>query len=217
MRGRYSTMSPLYPCGTQRKLPTCSRRMVPLRCPIWKALAASGALRDAKRFRAHAVLGMTAKMPPTLRKSNPCIKRTSGPSGRACPGSNIVRAATSLTGVSIRIALHANANIACKGFRRRDMRSAFCPRMAPSPKHFHPRRHLLSASAYREEMRNHFESWAEITGTERAASKSKEDWRGVDARLLRVSASATRQCPRSWFRSSKRPRALSSRAWRTTK
>ncbi len=35
--------------------------------------------------------------------------------------------------------------------------------------HFRPRRHLWSASAYREEMKNRFESWAEITGTERAA------------------------------------------------
>jgi putative transposase len=31
--------------------------------------------------------------------------------------------------------------------------------------HFRPRRHLLSASEYRDEMRNRFESWAEITGT----------------------------------------------------
>jgi putative transposase len=35
--------------------------------------------------------------------------------------------------------------------------------------HFRPRRHLLSASVYRDEMRHRFESWAEITGTERAA------------------------------------------------
>ena len=33
--------------------------------------------------------------------------------------------------------------------------------------HFRPRRHLLSASEYRDEMRNRFESWAEITGTKR--------------------------------------------------
>jgi len=39
----------------------------------------------------------------------------------------------------------------------------------PIAQHFRPRRHLLSASAYREEMRNRFQSWAEITGTERAA------------------------------------------------
>jgi putative transposase len=35
--------------------------------------------------------------------------------------------------------------------------------------HFRPRRHLLSAPASRQEMRNRFERWAEITGTERAA------------------------------------------------
>jgi putative transposase len=35
--------------------------------------------------------------------------------------------------------------------------------------HFRPRRHLLSASAYRDEMGHRFASWAEITGTERAA------------------------------------------------
>jgi putative transposase len=35
--------------------------------------------------------------------------------------------------------------------------------------HCRPRRHLLSASAYRQERRNRFESWAEITGTARAA------------------------------------------------
>jgi putative transposase len=35
--------------------------------------------------------------------------------------------------------------------------------------HFRPRRHLLSASEYRREMRQRFESWTEITGTERAA------------------------------------------------
>src|ERR687885_1098859 len=31
--------------------------------------------------------------------------------------------------------------------------------------HFRPRRHLLAASNYRQEMRKRFESWAEITGT----------------------------------------------------
>ena len=32
--------------------------------------------------------------------------------------------------------------------------------------HFRPRRHLLSASEYRQEMRHRFDSWAEVTGTE---------------------------------------------------
>jgi putative transposase len=39
----------------------------------------------------------------------------------------------------------------------------------PIAQHFRPRRHLLSASAYRQEMRHRFERWAEITGTEGAA------------------------------------------------
>ena len=33
----------------------------------------------------------------------------------------------------------------------------------------HGPRHLLSAPEYRQEMRQRFESWAEITGTQRAA------------------------------------------------
>jgi putative transposase len=39
----------------------------------------------------------------------------------------------------------------------------------PIAQHFQPRRHLLSASDYRQERRKRFESWAEVTGTERAA------------------------------------------------
>jgi putative transposase len=39
----------------------------------------------------------------------------------------------------------------------------------PIAQHFRPRRHRLSAAAYRPEMRNRFARWAEITGTERAA------------------------------------------------
>jgi putative transposase len=45
----------------------------------------------------------------------------------------------------------------------------FLSAYGPITQHFRPRRHLLSASVYRHEMRNRFESWAEITGTERAA------------------------------------------------
>jgi putative transposase len=45
----------------------------------------------------------------------------------------------------------------------------FLSAYGPIAQHFRPRRHLLSASAYRHEMRNRFESWAEITGTKRAA------------------------------------------------
>jgi len=45
----------------------------------------------------------------------------------------------------------------------------FLSAYGPIAQHFRPRRHLLSASAYREETRNRFERWADITGTERAA------------------------------------------------
>jgi putative transposase len=39
----------------------------------------------------------------------------------------------------------------------------------PIAQHFRPRRHLLSASAYRQEMRHRFDSWKEITGLPTAA------------------------------------------------
>jgi putative transposase len=45
----------------------------------------------------------------------------------------------------------------------------FLSAYGPIAQHFRPRRHLLSASGYRQEMSHRFERWAEITGTERAA------------------------------------------------
>jgi putative transposase len=45
----------------------------------------------------------------------------------------------------------------------------FLSACGPIAQHFRPRRHLLSASAYRHDMSHRFERWAEITGTERAA------------------------------------------------
>ena len=42
----------------------------------------------------------------------------------------------------------------------------FLAAYGPIAQHFRPRRHRLSASEYRQEMRNRCESWAEITGTE---------------------------------------------------
>ena len=45
----------------------------------------------------------------------------------------------------------------------------FLSAYGPIAQHFRARRHLLSASAYRQEMRHRFESWAEITGTGQAA------------------------------------------------
>ena len=45
----------------------------------------------------------------------------------------------------------------------------FLSAYGPIAQHCRPRRHLLSASKHRREMRNRFESWSEITGTKRAA------------------------------------------------
>jgi putative transposase len=59
-------------------------------------------------------------------------------------------------------------------YRMQGLKSAghaqrFLSAYSPIAQHFRLRRHLLSASAYRQEMRQRFASWAEITGTERAA------------------------------------------------
>src|ERR671928_1156879 len=56
-----------------------------------------------------------------------------------------------------------------QGFKSPGHAQRFLSAYGPIAQHFRPRRHLLSASGYREEMRNRFESWAEITGTKRAA------------------------------------------------
>jgi putative transposase len=56
-----------------------------------------------------------------------------------------------------------------QGFKSPGHARRFLAVYGPVAQHFRPRRHLLSAPAYRQEMRNRFESWAAITGTERAA------------------------------------------------
>jgi putative transposase len=56
-----------------------------------------------------------------------------------------------------------------QGFKSPGHAQRFLSAYGPIAQHFRPRRHLLSASAYRQETRNRFESWAEITDTERAA------------------------------------------------
>jgi putative transposase len=56
-----------------------------------------------------------------------------------------------------------------QGFKSPGHAQRFLSAYGPIAQHVRPRRHLLSASEYREEMRNRFERWAEITGTERAA------------------------------------------------
>jgi putative transposase len=56
-----------------------------------------------------------------------------------------------------------------QGFKSAGHAQRFLAAYGPIAQHFRPRRHLLSASEYRRERRIRFESWAEITGTERAA------------------------------------------------
>ena len=56
-----------------------------------------------------------------------------------------------------------------QGFKSAGHAQRFLSAFGPIFQHFRPRRHLLLASEYRDEMRNRFESWAEITGTKRAA------------------------------------------------
>jgi putative transposase len=56
-----------------------------------------------------------------------------------------------------------------QGFKSPGHAQRFLSAYGPIAQHFRPRRHLLSASAYRDEMENRFERWAEITGTARAA------------------------------------------------
>ena len=45
----------------------------------------------------------------------------------------------------------------------------FLSAYGPIAQHFRPRRHLLSASEYREEMGKRLQSWADMTGSERAS------------------------------------------------
>ena len=56
-----------------------------------------------------------------------------------------------------------------QGFKSPGHAQRFLSAYGPIAQHFRPRRHLVSASDYRHEMRKRFGSWAEITGTERAA------------------------------------------------
>ena len=56
-----------------------------------------------------------------------------------------------------------------QGFKSAGHAQRFLAAYGPIAQHFRPRRHRFSASQYRQEMRNRFESWADLTGTERAA------------------------------------------------
>lgn len=56
-----------------------------------------------------------------------------------------------------------------QGFTSPGHAQRFLSAYGPICQHFRPRRHLLSASEYCQEMRHRFESWAEVTGTARVA------------------------------------------------
>ena len=56
-----------------------------------------------------------------------------------------------------------------QGFKSAGHAQRFLLAFGPIFQHFCPRRHLLLTSEYRNEMRNRFESWAEITGTKQPA------------------------------------------------
>ena len=56
-----------------------------------------------------------------------------------------------------------------QGFKSPGHTQRFLSAYGPIAQHFRPRRHLLSASGYREEMGNRFESWSQITDTKRVA------------------------------------------------
>ena len=55
-----------------------------------------------------------------------------------------------------------------QGLKSAGRAQRFLSAYGPIAQHFRPRRHLLSASESRAEMRHRFESWAAMTGTERA-------------------------------------------------
>jgi putative transposase len=59
-----------------------------------------------------------------------------------------------------------------QGFKSPGHAQRFLSASGPITPHVRPRRHRLSASAYRQEMSHRFERWAEITGTVRAASEA---------------------------------------------
>src|ERR687892_1870306 len=56
-----------------------------------------------------------------------------------------------------------------QGFKWAGHAQRFLSAYGTIAQHFRPRRHLLSASTYREAMQNRWESWVEITGTKLAA------------------------------------------------
>ncbi len=56
-----------------------------------------------------------------------------------------------------------------RGFKSAGQAQRFLAAFSPISSHFRPRRHLLSAQRYREEMRQRFAVWAEVAGLQSAA------------------------------------------------
>jgi putative transposase len=56
-----------------------------------------------------------------------------------------------------------------QGFKSPGQAQRFLAAYGPIVTHFCPRRHRLSAPAYRQEMRQRFQIWQEITGSAMAA------------------------------------------------
>ena len=57
-----------------------------------------------------------------------------------------------------------------QGFKSSGHAQRFLSAYGPIAQHFRLHRHLFSAPAYRQEMQQRFQMWAEITGMEDAAS-----------------------------------------------
>jgi putative transposase len=55
-----------------------------------------------------------------------------------------------------------------QGFKSSGHAQRFLAAYGPITQHFRPRRHRLSAPVYRQEMRNRFQVWGGLTGTEAA-------------------------------------------------
>jgi putative transposase len=54
-------------------------------------------------------------------------------------------------------------------FKSPDQAQRFLSAYGPISSHFRPRRHLFTAPGYRQELRQRFASWREITGLQMAA------------------------------------------------
>jgi putative transposase len=63
-----------------------------------------------------------------------------------------------------------------QGFKSAGHAQRFLSACGPIFQPFRPRRHLLSAAEYRGEMRNRFESWADMTGTKRTVYSRSNRW-----------------------------------------